>query len=244
VTLLIVGDEKVHSRSPITRCRVMNERSIFQIQLQLADLSDQIIPKGTHTFEFSVKIPESLPASMIWGDSTPVGCRVEYRVCVSLGIRLKMEKLLVVTAAPLEETKIPYFLEPQSECLKNLGFQCSGNVTFGANVQDTQVSRGQWIRLSLACINDTKMKIRSVNIKLVESIKYHVKGKEQSDKVVLVDLKDFNLLGLIAANESPSNGLRKSHASDALLNHYRDSICQSLTSGQNDLSIKVPSVRK
>jgi hypothetical protein len=128
--------------------------------------------------------------------------------------------------------------------LINSGFHCSGNMIFGASVEDTQVNRGKSIRLSLACINNTRMKFRSVNVQLVEKIDYQAFRKKHSDKIILTTLDDVILPSLVTTNESPSNGQRNSHASDALLNHNRDLIIQSLTSGQNIISINVPRVRK
>jgi hypothetical protein len=239
VKLFGSGKEKVYSRHHGKR--VTNERNLLQVMASLADMRNQWVERGNYSFEFRIDMPESLPSSMGWGDDRH-GCHVRYKISAGMG-RHTTEKFFCVASAPLPDVKVPCFIEPKTETIKSMGFLNTGSVTFGASVDDTQAGRGQQIDVALACVNNTTIDIRSVEIKLVELITYSSHGQSYVRKLPLLMMKHVEMPGLDIEKTSREMVLLNRGLPNVAHITSCDQIYQALYSGDNAVRITIPKVR-
>ena len=116
-----------------------------------------------------------------------------------------------------------------------------GEVTVGASVADIAVGRGENIQLRLACRNDSKIDIRRVEIKLVETVKWTVEaqGMTRESSQTLVRLRDVELPTLSKYRKDRSVVRRLAKDSSQREVTYR-AIYDDLVSGHDKINIFVP----
>lgn len=239
VKLFVTGEEVVVSQNNGRTRR--DERSLLHVVNHLADMRNQWVERGTYPFEFAVNLSELLPSSMKWGDPKR-GCCVRYRIAASVGMH-STKKDFSVISAPLQNIKIPCFIEPKTETIKSMGLLNAGCVTFGACVDNTQVGRGQEIDVSLACLNNTTVAIRSVEVKVVEMIRCWPSTKAICQKIPLLEVKNVDMPGLVKSKRSRRTIKENQQKPDYTHAFACDLIYQALTSGENILTVVIPMVR-
>ena len=62
VRLFVAGKEKVFTRQ--NGSRLSNERFLMQAAVDLSDMSNKQVKRGTYSFPFIIALPPSLPSTM------------------------------------------------------------------------------------------------------------------------------------------------------------------------------------
>ena len=239
VKLFLTGKEIVTIAS--RGGNVTNEKKLLHLVVHLEDKRHGWVERGTYTLEFRVELPQFLPATMCLGPDKN-GCRIQYRIIASMGAHT-VEMPFIIRSAPLQNVlKLPCFMEPKVEMLKNIGFVPGGLVTIGACVDNILVSRGQVVDVSVAFVNKTSMDLRSVSIQVVEVIRYTAPHESRSRSITLLEVENVQMaatteLESVAVVESlrpPSSG----NACDSKF------IYQAMIGGgKNSVAITIPKVR-
>lgn len=221
------------------------QRVFFQAKLVLNDLNQQSkVNSGSYSFPFSIELPDSLPSSFRYGRVAANSCSVQYKCVASVG-GATAHQAFHVRSTPLQDVRIPCFLEPKTEKITSMGVVTKGSITFGVGVDDTHVGIGQELVLSVACRNDTTVDIQHVCVKVVELITWRVESYwETSKKIELVGMTELNLPGIVRRRKSKEAvHLDKQSGLDALRQSNYQQIYEELSSGRNSIRIRIPQVR-
>ena len=218
----------------------MNDKKLLHLVVHLEDTRHGWLERGTHTLEFCVALPQSLPATMRLGHDKS-GCSIQYRIIAGVGA-LTVESPFIIRSAPLQDAlKLPCCLEPRVEMLKSMGFVPSGLVTIGASVDNTLVGRGQVVDVSLAFVNKTSTELRSVSIQVVEVIRYTAPNESRSRRIILLEMENVQIVATIESESVPVVPREGPLTSGSACNS--ELIYQALTSRTNFVSITIPMVR-
>lgn len=241
VKLFAHGMEKVYTKH--NKKIVTTDRNLLQAAATLIDMRDTWMKPGRHKFPFVITIPSSLPSSMCLGDQKH-GCRIHYKISACMG-SVGTDRFFRIASTPVQDIKVPCFVEPKTEEVKSMKLLNVGSVTFGASVNDTQVGRGQDINVSVACINNATTEIKSVDIKMVEMVVFSAHGQSYDNKICLLEMKKIDLPGLITAKTSrdlvkQSQRENRSTETDML---SREQMFHMLVSGESAVRITIPKVR-
>jgi hypothetical protein len=241
VMLTIFGKEKVviHPGGKHKR-RFKSERLLFTVSLPLREYpSNEMIQPGRHTFPFSVQLPASLPSSTEYGSSKS-GLRIQYKTIGSIG-KLQTKRFFSMQSAPLPLEKVPVIVRPTSFKLNSMGIFKKGTCTIGASVEDSQVGRGNVLRIHLACSNDSTETIRRVELKLVEAQQWKTFPVEfqRSALVVLKEMKKIDLPGL-DKDKKKRQEVRRSISDPSSQETTYSTIFEALASRDNLVQLKVP----
>lgn len=220
---------------------VTNERNLLQVVANLSDMTNQIVKPGNYSYPFSIDIDSSLPSTMSWGE-TKHGCRIQYKISAGMG-KFTAERSFILASVPIPDAKVPCFIEPKSESIKSMGLlKVPGSVTFGASVNDTHVGRNNEIDVSIACINNTTIDIRSVEIKLVELITFSSKETSFDQKLTLLEMKKVEMPGLMTAKTTRASVVTNEQSPEEVLMSTNHQIYEALTSAENFIRIGIPGV--
>jgi hypothetical protein len=108
------------------------------------------------------------------------------------------------------------------------------------------VGRGRFLNVTVACVNNTSVDVRSVSIKLIQEISKTIDFAKHYEKVTLVDMKVADYSGMVASR--PKENLYSEYAARPTLpasNVQSDSqhIHDALASGnKNYVPMKIPAV--
>ena len=240
VKIVASGKKTVYTRRK--KKRPANEHNVLNVEAKLSDMRNQWVQPGNYSFQFRIDMPDSLPSSMSWDDKRH-GCSVRYKISAGMGKHTTDDMFFRVASAPMSDVKVPCFIEPKTETIKSLGFLNTGSVTFGASVNNTQAGRGQEIDISFACVNNTTIEIRSVEIKLVELITYSTREQSYVRKIPLLVMKNVEMPGLRTEKTSREMILQNQRSPNAAHITSCDQIYQALTSTDNGVRITIPKVR-
>ena len=208
VRVSILGEEEVRytRESSSTEDRMSSKRLyldkevIAHVAVSLEGMNQRRLEKGNYSLDFSIDLPERIPATMKFGNYDD-GCSIQYKIIASLG-RLESEWPLIVRSIPLPNVQSQFFMEPKVERVSTMGFGRDGRVIIGARVDRRKVDRGQLLYVSVACLNTTSIEIRSVSIRAMELITMYSRKLNWTiiRKVALVDMRVVELSGLITSN--------------------------------------------
>jgi len=168
---------------------------------------------------------------------------VQYKCVASVG-GATVHQSFSVTAKPMQDVKVPCFLEPKTQEITSMGVLSKGSVTFGVAADDTHIGKGQELVLSVACRNDTTVDIEHVCVKVVELITWKVdRGWIERRKRNLVGMTELDLPGLVTRRKSKEEVQQdKRSGRDVLRQSNFQEIYQELSSGRNSIRIRIPEV--
>jgi hypothetical protein len=242
VMLTIFGKEKVIIRTGGKSKRTFrSERLIFTVSLPLREYSrSEIIQPGNYAFPFSVQLPASLPSSTAYPGNSKLGLRIQYKMIGSIG-QLETKRYLYIQSAPLPREKVPAIVRPTSFTVNSMGLFKKGTCTIGASVEDSQVGRGNILRIHLACSNDSTETIRRVELKLVEAKQWKTFPvvRQRSAALVLKEMKNIDLPGL-DKDKKNRREVRRSNSDRSLQETTYSTIFEALASRDNLVQLKVP----
>lgn len=242
IILLVRGREKaVVERGKQTRSAA---RDFFHTRLTMNDLqrSDKV-NTGSYSFPFSIELPDSLPSSFSYG-SSPNACSIQYKCVASVGAATA-HKYFTVMSTPMQDVRVPCFLEPKTQEVTSMGVLSKGSVTFGVGVDDTHIGKGDELILSVACINNTTVDIEHVYVKVVQLLNWRVASNwGERRKKLLVGMTELDLPGLVTRRKSKEQvQVEKRAGPDALRQSNFQQIYSELSSGHNSIRIRIPQVR-
>jgi len=246
VRLILYGKEKtsIHTRIGGTSETFRSERSLITVYQTLKDFPLYTkIPKGCYRLPFKVLLPATIPSSQRYPASSKKpsnGFRIQYKLLASLG-KIEQSTYLCVRSAPLSCEPLPCMIQPTSIPISTLKLFKEGEVTVGASVTDIAVGRGENIELRLACRNESKIDIRRVEIKLVETVKWTVEaqGMTRESSQTLVRLRDVELPTLSKYRKDRSEVRRLAKDSSQREVMYQ-AIYDDLVSGRHKVNVFVP----
>lgn len=201
---------------------------------------DKKISKGVYTQPFSLILPASLPSSTQFPklEGKNFQCRIQYRLHAEIG-DLCCERLFRVVSAPLANNVVPCIAQPTTYDLKQAKILSKGLLSVGACVENSFMGRGQELRVSVACKNDSSVDVDRVRIKLVELIEYKALDEKSTSKNELVEIRDINLPGLVKCRSKDNARKIKRQFSQAKEATYQQ-ILEDLKSGQNQFQVTIP----
>lgn len=191
IKLILSGKERIGVKVQKRAQMVFTdaERRFFSatIPLHSFKVNCRVLP-GDYSFPFAIKLPRSLPSS----DKHPndwqrgkIGYHILYRMTAKMG-ELYKEVHFDVQSAPLGIEDIPCLITPTQHQIQSFGFKGAGRVILGALVNNSVVGRGKNIKLLLACRNDSTISIRSVEIQIVEYLRWSLGSKTETTEVFTV----------------------------------------------------------
>jgi hypothetical protein len=241
VMLTIFGKEKVIIRTGGGKHQHTKaaERLVFTVSLPLRESSpNDTIRPGSYAFPFSVQLPASLPTSTAYPGTSRLGLRIQYKMIGSIG-RLQTKRYLSIQSAPLPHVKVPAIVRPTSFDLNSLGLFKKGTCTVGASVEDSQVGRGNTLRIHLACSNDSTETIRRVELKFVQAIQWNVVSHQRNASLVLKEMKNIDLPGLEKDKKNRME-VRRSNSDPSVQETTFSTIFEALASRDNLVLLPVP----
>lgn len=242
IVLLVKGKEKTCiKRGKQTRYA---RRDFFNARITIRDFVQRSkVKPGSYSFPFSIELPESLPSTFSYGRH-PNACFIQYKCAASVG-GATAHRYFSMSSSPMQDIRVPCFLEPKTQEISSMGFKSTGSITFGVGVDDTHVGKGQDLIFSVACRNDTVVDIEHVDVKVVELVTYRVDaGWSARRKNVLVHITELDLPGLVTRRKSKEEvRLDKLAGPDALRQSNFPQIYEELSSGRNSIRIRIPQVR-
>jgi hypothetical protein len=242
VILTIFGKEKVMIKAGGKSKRTIKaERLLFTVSLPLREYSrNEMIQPGSYAFPFSVQLPASLPSSTAYPGTSRLGMRIQYKMIGSIG-QIQTKRFLSIQSAPLPNEKAPAIVRPTSFNLNSMGLFNKGTCTIGASVEDSQVGRGNVLRIHLACSNDSTETIRRVELKLVEAKQWKTFPvvRQRSAAIVLKEMKSIDLPGLDKDRKNRRE-VRRSNSDPSLQETTYSTIFEALASRDNLVQLKLP----
>jgi len=169
----------------------------------------------------------------------------QYKCVASVGAATAHQAFFVISK-PMQDVKVPCFLEPKTQEITSMGVLPKGSITFGVGVDDTHIEKGQELILSVACQNDTTVDIEHVYVKVVELVTWRVDAARygESNKIELVGMTELDLPGLVRRRKSKEEvQMDKQAGSDWLQQSNFQHIYDELSSGRNSIRIRIPQVR-
>lgn len=236
-TTLIHADSSRASGYKITH----GERTHFQTHSVIGDMRNRTVQPGTYKFPFSIKLPESLPASFdIYIKDSAHGndnISIHYGCKARIGSR-KRHKDFGIQSVPLPDERVPCYLEPKTEAIRTI-WRLHGCVTFAAGVDNAQVGAGQNVILSLAGYNKSAVDIQRISIKLVELYYLSAGGEytgavaEKVKKKVLFHINLWKKLTKV-----PRPDIQRS--SQAANRENNELVSEVLRSGRTSIRLRIP----
>lgn len=217
------------------------ERTIARAYTQLKNFGgSRKIAKGLYSQPFEFMLPASLPSSTQFPktDGKTFYGRIQYRLSADMG-ELCVDKFFNVVSAPLGDNVVPCIAEPTTHELKQARILSKGHLSVGACVDNSHVGRGQTMRVSVACRNDSLCDIDRIRVKLTEIIKHKAGDESHVYKNELVEIKDVYLPSLQRSRSQDNFRLSKKKTRQNMATTYSE-ILNDLRSGENTFTITVP----
>ena len=151
--------------------------------------------------------------------------------------KAKQKLDVTVLSAPRQNLEpVSCLKEPKTEKVNFCGCFNKGVMSFGMNVVDSQVGKGEQISFQASCVNDTTVEITEVLALLTESIEWEAGGRENRAERILRQEDITSKCGDMASLSS--NEEKDEFDKEAC---YKE-ILQNITDGNNIVTLNIPSV--
>jgi len=167
---------------------------LFDFNKAQTDGSFILIP-GYHDYPFAFELPPHIPATMSYHGGSSSSCEIRYKIKASLvninekrtsTMLKKISKGQVYTSSmnrndltdildfdvrsrPLRPEIVPWSMEPTTREIKSLGVVKKGDISFGARVEDTHISKGDNVQIAVAFRNNSTVEIESFDVALLQT---------------------------------------------------------------------------
>eukprot|EP00934_Nitzschia_sp_Nitz4_P000965 Nitzschia sp. Nitz4//scaffold168_size48592//36448//40479//NITZ4_007055-RA/size48592-augustus-gene-0.20-mRNA-1//1//CDS//3329538336//965//frame0 len=217
---------------------VHHKHSFFRVDVPLFDGSDanvtatSLVPMQTHAFSFAIPLPSSLPSTHYFHDDKG-HYSIDYHMKLQTtpSIKFPNKRSFQVRSAPPPES-IPCLL--QLPPMQPPGYE--GFVYLGAHVKDTNVQRGSKLQCSLACRNESTIKIDNVSVLLEEEYHYVTKTDEGQGRSVVVEQNAKRLAGIRVVGLHASEVHTRATDAETLARR----MFQDLKNKSNTLELEIP----
>ena len=199
LTLYFIGEEvtavTTNKADPGSRTS-KSKRDIVRMIIPITDTRSPtgMHQKGEHGFPFQVRLPETLPSSMYFQGSAGQHARIRYKVKVEArregpGNRIATEEVVleVVAKPPSNNVPVPKCIEPTTSEIRLWGLLSRGNISFTANVSDTNVAIGEAVEISLGCRNESKTIIENATFSVIQKVKWCANNYRSEHERYLAD---------------------------------------------------------
>ncbi|CAB9497568.1 Arrestin domain containing [Seminavis robusta] len=237
----LVGKEKaIRKKGPMDLCK---DHVFFTATVPVSDLSRSRLNPGEMRLPFSVNLPGSLPSSSMHrlgvGDA---GFNIQYKLTARMGSCHKSIPV-AIAAAPLEHQRAPFVMQPVTQPVISVKGKNLGSICVAASVQNIHIRKGEQLRLSLSCRNDSLVKIQRVEVKMVELLNWGLKegySKTKVNKTTLANIDDLKLPGLERENANKSNIVEVNHPTMEEQIAKYTSMHDNLASGTSSVELECP----
>lgn len=96
------------------------------------------------------------------------------------------EREFVVQSKPSPAELVPYQMEPITQLVKTFGLVSQGTVSFGVNLEDTHVSKGDDLDIYLAARNDSTVNLEIIILTLLEVVEFSTDNREGKGRTKIV----------------------------------------------------------
>lgn len=146
---------------------------------------------------------------------------------------------MIVISKPVPNDPVPCMKEPVTEKVRFCCCINQGTISFGAQVDDTVLSKGEQARINMSVINDTRAAIKSVKASLMENVTWSAHGRRNKVSRVLANV-DFGRFGGMDSKSKSQLNLKKSGGNYVQQNY--DTIFQEIRSGSQNCVVRNPEV--
>jgi hypothetical protein len=176
--LLLSGGHIMMAGGVSTRAR----HCLIQADIPVNDsqmIQNGRISPGSYRLPFVMELPEFL--SSFGSVVQESDCGIDYRIKATLkrsGIIHKYDCYLKINvkAHPLEKVGVkPFEDEPESLKVRSC-FLNRGTMTIGAHLADAVLQKGQRTKLSISCRNNSNVRVKMVEAKLVQITRWYARG--------------------------------------------------------------------
>lgn len=225
----------------LSSCHRREERTIARAFTQLKNFGgSRKIAKGLYSQPFEFILPASLPSSTQFPrtNGKKFHGRIQYRLSAEMG-ELCVDKIFGVISAPLGDNIVPCIAEPTTHELKQARILSKGYLSVGACVDNSHVGRGQTMRVSVSCRNDSLCDIDRIRVKLTEIIQCKAEDESHVFKNELKEIKDVHLPSLQLSRSQDNRRFSRKKERRNTAETYSE-ILNDLRSGENTFKITIP----
>lgn len=145
---------------------------------------------GTHSFDFTVILPDHLPTSTYSREHLRHG--IYYKCEAQLGKKKKAEYFQVVAAKVPSGNTIQTIKGPETYFVtRRKGSRMPkepGSIAWGAAIDNTQLGRGDTCNVSISCRNLSSVDITHVHFKLVEEMLFIAKDHQKFERKEMIKI--------------------------------------------------------
>jgi hypothetical protein len=208
VMLKIVGKETTwSSRFPCRGGSSEKSRLLFEEDEVLHTFPEHTkLDKDVYAFPFSFFLPGTIAPSMELEDiQRGGGCSIDYRLRVSFGPNIFTDRPVTIVGATLSKIH-PYTLSPtciSPHSADGATTEADNCLVVAAKVSNAHVAKGQPVVVTLSCRNMSNMKIKRVDVSVVEEIQWNSPSWKHwtSQSNTLAVFEDVQLSSLVKIPE-------------------------------------------
>jgi Arrestin (or S-antigen), C-terminal domain len=209
------------------------------------DLTNTGLNPGELSIPFALDLPHHLPSSSMHklgiGD---VGFQIQYKLKARMGGSCYSRSIPVAIAAAALEGRVPFVMQPTAQPVfsRNNG-SSQGSITVAASVNSIHARKGEKIRFSVCCRNDSLANIQRVEVKVVELLNWGLKEgytKIRANKVTLASIDNLELEGLETKNENKSKVVDANYPTMGEQIAKYSTMHDDLASGKNTVELDIP----
>ena len=237
----ISGKARVQDSCECATVQAGSERRFFAVAMDLQGPDwgpGKMNPAGSYSFPFEIDLPADLPPSVsnltarfksITGNKE--GFRVQYKLTASIPRKFKKvewtsvdtkstTEIIEVRARPQPAEPHVCMIQPVVQDLKGIVLS-KGSVTFGACIEDSELTPGENLCLSMACTNNSTADIKKVSIELVEHLDWEAKFAENQSKSILRRVAEVSRW---IYNETFGEGNKTYYGHDSTFEQFEESV--------------------
>jgi len=168
-----------------------SKRQLIYLTTEIVNFDGEFVSPGSYGFPFSFQLPTNLPTTM-YCSRGPHHCQVEYVVRAQLygpsdsflhwdEAKASRPFYLSREPKPHAEYQEPIWVNP---AIQKVNFCCCfsrGSMSLGAVVERGIVDRGEPMSISFACRNNSKSRLKGVQLQLLETTKWKADSQEMSE---------------------------------------------------------------
>jgi Arrestin (or S-antigen), C-terminal domain len=226
----------------LIECR-SKDHVFYSVSVPFRDLAKTRLNPGELSLPFVLDLPHHLPSSSMHrlgvGD---VGFQIQYKLRAHMGGCSKSIPVAIAAAA-LEGPRVPFVMQPTAQPVFSRNGSSQGSVTVAASIYSIHLRKGEKMRVSLCCRNDSLVNIQRVEVKVVELLNWGLKEgytKTRAHKVTLASIDNLELAGLETRNENKSKLVDGNYPTMEEQIAKYSTMHDDLASGQNSVELEIP----
>lgn len=224
------------------------KRNIIEMELPITQEGGGVINAGSYSYPFEFQLPLSLPSSMEMTSYAyrSGSCEIKYKVKAELkGANswrgMKEEVEVPIMATPPSSDSVGYFVQPTTQAITTCCCFNRGDVTFGANVDDTRVGCGESIKVDFGCKNETGVEIQHVDATVRQHVEWHADYHSNETTDDIAKRQFMQTMDMAARSKDELQQMNEDNAfqSRSIDDLFRE-IRQMVHDGTNSVSLDIP----